>query len=144
MGERGPVPKRSDQRVRRNKDDGGPVEKVEVGEPEVDIPKPDEDWHPIAAGWFRSLGESGQSRFFEPSDWAAARYVAQVMTENLEAGRFSASLFSSVWSAMTDLLTTEGARRRARIEIERVAEEQEDDEKVAVMERYRELAAASG
>lgn len=28
MGPRGPVPKRSDQRIRRNKDDAGLVEKI--------------------------------------------------------------------------------------------------------------------
>lgn len=108
----------------------------------VDDAGPDDSWHPIAVRWFRSLEASGQSRFFEPSDWAAARYVAEVMTKNLESGRFSATLFSSVWSAMTDLLTTEGARRRARIEIER-EDGSEDASEVAVMDYYRNLGVVN-
>jgi hypothetical protein len=45
-------------------------------------------------------------------------------------------LFSAVLSGMTELLTTEGARRRARIELERV-EQPEQPAAVAIMEEYR-------
>ena len=85
------------------------------------MPPADDGWHEIARGWYESLDESGQAQYFEPSDWQAARYVAEVMTKNLNAGRFSAMLFSSVWSAMTELLTTEASRRRVRMEVEREA-----------------------
>jgi hypothetical protein len=64
-----------------------------------------------------SLAESGQSQFYEPSDWAVARYVAEVMSRNLADGNMSAVMFAAVMSAMTELLTTEGARRRARLEL---------------------------
>lgn len=120
MGSRGPVPKRNAERRRRNLDvradsaswAGGPVE----------IPEPDPAWHSIATQWYTSLAESGQSQFYEPSDWALAFLVAEVMTRNLGDAKFNAQLFSSIMSAMTELLTSEGARRRARIEIERTAE----------------------
>ncbi|MFQ6194864.1 hypothetical protein [Streptomyces sp. NPDC000405] len=82
-------------------------------------PDPDPGWHPVASDWFTSLGASGQSQFYEPSDVAVARYVAEAMSRNLNNSRFSAQLFAAVSSAMTDLLTTEGARRRVRIELER-------------------------
>lgn len=135
----GPVPKRSDQRRRRNTPDGPATVKAESsGAPE--IPDADPGWHPVAARWYEALGESGQSQFYELSDWAVAVYVAEAMSRNLFQGRFSAQLFQSVMSAMTDLLTTEGARRRARIELERAPDTPVDDPSVAIMEQYRRAA----
>lgn len=140
MGQRGPVPTRSTQRRRRNKES-----KPETVTPppaaagKVKVPAVSASWHPIAKAWFKSLAESGQSKFFEPSDWQAARFVAESMTQNLKAKRFSAQLFAAVWSAMGDLLTTEADRRRARIEIEREvdAPATEDGSEVAVLDAYR-------
>ena len=124
MGQRGPVPKRSSERRRRNKD-GRPEKVPPPKSGEVKAPPASRDWHPIARAWYRSLKESGQARFYEPSDWQAARYVAEVMSRHLAAERPSAQLFTGIWSAMTDLLTTEAARRRVRIEVERGAGEPE-------------------
>jgi len=101
------------------------------------MPPADEGWHPIARDWYCSLDESGQSQFFEPSDWQAARYVAEVMSKNLAAGRFSAMLFSAVWSAMTELLSTEASRRRVRMEIEREAGEATPPAGVTALDEYR-------
>lgn len=129
----GPVPKRSDQRRRRNKPEpGAEIVKAAAGDEPLWL-EPSETWHPIAREWYCSLAASGQSQFYEASDIATAFYVAEAMSRNLQAtrekdketgewvtvGRFSAQLFASVMSAMTDLLTTEGARRRARVELER-------------------------
>lgn len=101
------------------------------------------EWHPVAQAWFRSLEQSGQSQFYEPSDWAAARYVAEVMSRNLTASRFSAQLFAGVWTAMSELLTTEGARRRARLEIEReTGQEDPETAEVAAIEDYRRTLGA--
>jgi len=114
------VPKREDERRRRNKnEDGIETTTVKVDEGPVKAPDVDTEWHPIAQEWFSSLRESAQSRFYEPSDWATAKYIAEAMSKNLKQGKISGQLFAAVMSAMTDLLTTEGARRRARMEIER-------------------------
>jgi hypothetical protein len=132
------VPKRSGQRRRRNKPPGAALLQIPAGAP-VEMPKPDPAWHAIAREWFESLGESTQSSLYEPSDWATARYVAEAMSRNLNVGqRFSANLFAAVMSAMNELLTTEGARRRARVEIERHAGV--EPPAVAIMERYRQAA----
>ena len=102
----------------------------------VVAPDPDPAWHLIARDWFESLKTSGQAQFYEPSDWATARYVAQAMSVNLEQGsRMSLMMFSAVMGAMTELLTTEGARRRVRVELERGPAE--EPAAVAIMERYR-------
>lgn len=117
-GRGGPVPKRAQDRRRRNKVD---IDTVEVlGE--VPVPPADDEWHPLALEWYESLAKSGQSRYYEPSDWATARYIAEAMTRNLCNPRgFSDKLFSAVLSGMGNLLTTEGERRRVRMEIERSA-----------------------
>lgn len=138
MGERGPIGKRNAAKAgHRSKEELAETESVEV-DGEVEIPAPDVSWHEIAHDWYVSLANSGQSRFMEPSDWAGARYVAQAMSKNLQDGKFSAMLFNSVWSAMNDLLTTEGARRRVKIEVERSgAGEQQTPAGVAVLDDYR-------
>lgn len=116
MGTRGPLPARSDQKRRRNQPET-PVEKIEL-EGAVAVPDPLDSWHAVAADWYRSLSESGQSRYFEPSDWQAARYCASVMSETL-TGSPNAQMVAQVRGLMADLLTTEGARRRASLELER-------------------------
>lgn len=134
MGKRGPVPKRSELRQRRNKDE---VEtKSAPATPVIESPLPDADWHPIAVEWFESLGKSGQSFFYEESDWATARYIAEAMSRNLKQGRFSAQLFAAVMSGMTELLTTEGARRRARVELQK-GDEAPDLTLVADLDEFR-------
>lgn len=138
---RGPVPKRSDQRRRRNKPE------VEIttapGAAVVEVPPADPDWHPIAVRWYASLAQSGQSRFYEPSDWAVALYVAEGMSRSLLASRLSANLFAAVVSASSNLLVTEGDRRRLRIELERAAgdgAEAVDEAKVTALDAYRRAA----
>ncbi len=136
-GTRGPVPKRSDQRRRRNA--ANPT--TAVAPPAAPVPAPPLDFpaHPVAAGWYRSLSESGQAQFYEPSDWAAAQLVAFDLTRHLNSGRVSAQMLAALWSAMGDLLTTEAARRRVRIEIERGDDGTAEAEaaKVAVLDAYR-------
>ena len=118
-GQRGHVPKRSSERMgHRSKADKEVVQHIPMAGA-VEQPPADPEWHDIARDWYESLATSGQAIFFEPSDWAAARYVAAVMTKNLTASRFNGQLFAGVWSAMNDLMTTEGSRRRLRLELER-------------------------
>ena len=113
MGDRGPIPKRTDQRRRRNLLEGG-IDSAS-GATSVEVPDADGDWHPIAIRWFVSLGESGQSAFYEPSDWQFACFLAELMTRALDNPRgINGQLITAVMSGMTELLTTEGSRRRAR------------------------------
>lgn len=137
-GPRGPVPKRSDERRRRNKPEGAGAVRLPSAV-SVDWPAPDEEWHLIAVRWYRSLAESGQSQFYEPSDIAAAVYVAEAMSRSL-SGKLSSVMFAAVMSAMTELLTTEAARRRARVELERV--DVAEPPAVASMAKYRAAAKA--
>lgn len=135
-GQRGHVPKRSSERMgHRTKAEKEAVQKIPVSGA-VEQPPADPDWHEIATDWYESLATSGQAIFFEPSDWAAARYVAVVMTKNLNATRFNGQLFSGVWSAMNDLMSTEGARRRFRLELERTQSDS-DSKEASIIAEYR-------
>lgn len=139
----GPVPKRSEERRRRNED--VPIDRVPVGQDAVVIPPADPEWHHIAIDWYESLAKSGQSYYYEASDWATAVYVAHAMSINLMSGRkMSAQLFQSVMAAMTSLLTTEGERRRLRLELTRDDQgEKKESAGVTALNDYRRALGSS-
>lgn len=143
MGTRGPIPKRSEERRRANKDDGPALIQAPSGEPAdvPDLPEPDALWHPIAADWYLSLRESGQAAFYEPSDWAVARYAAHVMSQVLLSERGpNGQLVAALNSVMSSLLTTEGDRRRARMELERKKPDGPTLASVSPLDSYRDIA----
>lgn len=117
MGTRGPAPKRTDQRRRANKPEIPVASAPASGKAEM--PPPDDGWHPLARDMYASLKDSGQSAFFEPSDWQAARLAAEATSRLLYSDRFSAVLLAAVNSMWSGLLMTEADRRRLRIELEK-------------------------
>lgn len=152
-GSGGPIPKRSDQRRRRNKP------RVEIdqaaGAAEVERPAADEKWHPIARQWYESLAASGQSAFYEPSDWTTAFLIAESISRDLkpqvvgvhpETGEpimavipLKGASLAAYLKAMTVLLVTEGDRRRAAVELERPKSGAEESAEagVAQLDDYR-------
>lgn len=113
-----PIPKRDAERRRRNVPTV-PTTTLPSGAPAdqgFDIPPADPMWNILAREWYESLAQSGMSYCYEPSDWAHARYTAEVMHKSL-IGKPSGQLVSVVMAAMGELLTTEGARRRVRMEL---------------------------
>lgn len=154
MGERGPVPKPSSQRRRRNKT---PAKKtINSTRSSVEPPAAEASWHPAARAWFDALKDSGQSAFYEPSDWATAHLIAesisrdlkpQVVGINEETGKpvmatipMKGASLSAYLKAMTSLLVTEGDRRRAGLELERqhlIPDTGEEPTDVTNIEDYR-------
>lgn len=114
----GPVPKRSEQRIRRNKPDV-PIDHIQAGgvvrQPKLGLVDP----HPIIVDLWDSLADSAESQFYEPSDWQFARFVLHFADVLLKQAKPSAQLFQGVNSALGDLLVSEGSRRRLRLEVER-------------------------
>lgn len=135
---KGPVPKRSDQKRHRVKSQG-PVLKTAPASPVFDPPPAEESWHPLMREWYRSLGESGQSAFMEPSDWATARIAAFALSQELAGGSVSAAMLREFMAVASQLMTTEGARRRLRVELQRGPQVVEDREAEDVMKAYRGL-----
>ena len=130
----GPPAKRNAERRRRNKESQNEVVKTTGRVPVPVLPK---TAHAIARRWYLSLKTSAQSQFFEPSDWSAALIVVEQITRLMADSNLSllakdygnigirAGQFASLWAAMNDLLSTEGSRRRVRLEIERGSPEPE-------------------
>lgn len=148
-GANGPVPKRSAERRRRNAPETGEVTSApgarsvrvpalptghpvrcsgcsgrgvikDIGDCPLCNGKGEKrvKLHTIAAAWYRSLKSSGESIFYEPSDWQLARYLAFEMSRSLYQ-RQSAETIRALLAGMTELLVSEGSRRRARLELER-------------------------
>jgi hypothetical protein len=148
VGARGPIPKREDQRRRRNKKTSTAKKTTQArrktsaatspskrSAARVAIPKADPGWHAAAKRWYDSLAKSGQSSFYQPSDWAMAWLIAesisrdlkpQVVGVNEETGEpvfaiipLKGASLAAYLKAMTALLATEGDRRRVGLELER-------------------------
>jgi hypothetical protein len=123
MGVRGPVPKRSDQRVRRNTtgEDGLETTTIPaIGEVEAPELALGVETHPLVVDLWASLPRSAQTRFWEPTDWEYARITLYAVNEMLRHPKgISAMKLTAVNSMLASLLLTEADRRRVRLEIER-------------------------
>jgi hypothetical protein len=113
----GPVPKRSEDRIRY---DGNVIDKVHafgvVKKPDLGL---GEFVHPIIVDFWDSVGESAQSRYYEASDWQYLRTCLHFLNQLLNSNKPSAQMLTVVNQMLTDLLVSEGSRRRVRMEIER-------------------------
>src|SRR5699024_1364313 len=109
MGSRGPIPKRSEERIRRNKDEVE-ITKIQAGDvveqPSLGLDDP----HPMIVDFWDSLGESAQNRFYEPSDWQYARFTLHFADQLSKSGPPSSQLLAAVNAAVGDLLVTEAQR----------------------------------
>jgi hypothetical protein len=136
MGTRGPIPKAASERRRRNRPD--PVEIVKLPTAAtLTWADPDPAWNPLAARLYRSLGESGQSRYYQASDAAFAALAAHVTSIALE--RKSGTLMACAMQMWSALLADEASRRRLRLELQRG--EPEPPPSVGKMRKYRVIAA---
>jgi hypothetical protein len=92
----------------------------------------------MARDLFVSLGESGQSDYYQASDWQMARVWTQLLSIQLNAGARPSAQMIAAWSAgMTTLLATEGDRRRLRLELERLPAVPDVDEVEDELDRHR-------
>lgn len=123
----GPVPKRRAERAGHvTKGDAPDV--VAMPDP-VRPPPARSSWDPAARAWYRSLRRSGQSRYYEPSDWELARILCDLLTNELAKPKGpSSEMTKAILSSMDALGTTESARRRMRIEIDRGSSDDVEDE----------------
>ena len=154
MTVRGPVPKKDAERRRRNTtpDNGGisaiPAEVVNLDETihrEVVIPDADPTWEDLTKAYWESFASSGQSIYYEPSDWMTAYTLMEMLDRHLKpqdvkTGEFRpavqdggeveyiftpkripvpAGVMNSILKGLTSLMATEGDRRRLRLELER-------------------------
>lgn len=127
MGTRGPVPKRDEDRIRRNKPES-PSETVTV-HGAVRIPELGDiaymgETHPLVLDMYESIKQSAAVRFYEPTDWQFARLTLYTLNQELinaqHLGKpIGAMKLTAINQMLSSLLLTEGERRRVRLEIER-------------------------
>ncbi|RLC65773.1 MAG: hypothetical protein DRH97_07550 [Chloroflexi bacterium] len=82
---------------------------------------------------------SAQARYFEPTDWAFARLTLHFADAQVKSGRPNGQVLATVHSMLSDLLVTEGSRRKVRVEVEREAVK---DNVVDIAQLFRERLAA--
>lgn len=134
---RGPIGKRSETRIRRNPAKDAGITTA-PGAENVVMPEPNDEWVDWVWEWYVSLAESGQARYYEPSDWMVAYTMAEWMNDlqqdhylgMRDAGRgeqevvygrkpMNAGEISAFLKANAVLGATEGDRRRLGIELQR-------------------------
>lgn len=134
----GPVPKREDERIRRNEPEI-PVEKIEatgkVVAPPLNLPFGADE---MVVSFYTSLQLSAFAQYYEPSDWEYARLACFIMQTIVTSPRPSAEMFKALQTALSNLLVTEGDRRRLRIEISRNTEKKQlDDDMTQVIDMFQ-------
>lgn len=120
MGTRGPIPNRSEDLARPRERNGVARNQGEITQgamKEVQVPNAPRDWHPIARRLWESAKTSGQSDFYQNSDWAMLYSICDDLSEYKKAGKRSSMMATVIYSALSSLLITEGDRRRARVEL---------------------------
>lgn len=134
----GPPPKRDAERARHNEPASGAARHGELRP--VIIPNADrKTWHKRATAWYESLKNSGQSDYFQESDWATAKIVCDYLTQWYERPR--AMDMANIMGLMAQLGTTEGSRRQIlRVELDQPAVEEKSAQLVAI-ESYRDVLA---
>lgn len=131
----GPVPKRSEERTRRNKPENEGGVSLSKGERVAfKVPPVDSAWHPRAKQWYRSLSRSGMREYYELSDYEMARLLCDALTEYYK--RPTAMMLATILQGMTSLGVTEGERRRMRIELED-PKESETSASIVAIDTYR-------
>lgn len=137
MGVRGPVPNRSDDLSRDRDARRGAAAPVTKGQKRAaTVPDADPNWHKIAKLIWDGAIESGQTDFYESSDYAMLYSICDDISHYKGMSKRSGQMLASIMSAMTSLLLTEGDRRRVRLELQ--GEDDEEDEGVdAQMNVYR-------
>ena len=125
----GPIPQRSEDRIRRNKD-GGEITKGQAFDVTWDLPA-DPEWHPIAIRLYEACSSSGQSAYYQNSDWALLYSICEDLSHYKQGSKMvdrntgelvnkarSGQMLQSIYSALERLMVAEGDRRRLRVELE--------------------------
>lgn len=118
----GPMPKRDADRVRRNKPDVTTKRGVAR---ECDPPPEDREWHVTAKRMYRSLRKSGQTEFWQQTDWEYARLTMDQMSRAMNSAEekpMKATFLAEINQMLSRLMFTEPDRRRARIELQHASE----------------------
>lgn len=107
------------------------------------IPDPNPGWCEVANGLWESAQTSGQSDFYQDSDWWTLYFACDQITYMYEQGKRSPEFLKGIISMLANLMFTEADRRRARIELTDNTEDPEDVAMTAVADYRARLGVAS-
>ena len=144
----GPIPNRSSDLSRPRERKGSSEEHrntspLKTGDMmPVTIPDPDPQWHDIATLIYEGLISSGQSRWYQNSDWAIAYLVCSELSDYKRSNRRNAQTLNALLSTLGSLLATEGDRRRVRVELNEPKTNEVDASVVAIAD-YQKLLNVS-
>lgn len=151
MGSRGPIPKRDEERIRRNIPEDPTVTIQMPGR--VEIPELGDvshlgETHPLVFDMYEAMKNSASVKYFEPTDWVFARLTLHTLNAELIAAKHNgkpvgAMKLTAITQMLSALLLTEGDRRRARLEIERAPAEA-SGKVLDVTDMLRQRLASSG
>ena len=127
IGQRGPIPKRDEERVRRNVPENPTVTVQAIGTveiPELGDMSYEGETHPLVVEMYESIKKSAAVKYYEATDWQFARLTLYTLNQELISARhlgkpIGAMKLTAITTMLSALLLTEGDRRRARLEIER-------------------------
>ncbi|WP_405799486.1 hypothetical protein [Streptomyces sp. NBC_01506] len=140
MGARGPIPNREEDLARPRSRKGTDEQDAKKGlMRKVTVPRADPEWHPIAKQLYDSLKKSGQADFYQQSDWAYAYALCDDLSHYKKSGKRSAQMAQTLYSALGNLLVTEGDRRRVRLELQEPEAEMTSASVLAIADYKREL-----
>ena len=158
MGVHGPIPRTENELARPRERKGSDEQATLHGErrPVTWQLGADPEWHPIATMLYESAMTSGQTDFWQDTDWAIFyslcedisyyKSPSKATAVNRKTGETSeydkprsGQMLQSIMSNLASLLLTEGERRRVRMELQKPPE-QKADLKVVAMSKYRDLA----
>lgn len=129
MGTRGPIPNRSEDLARPRERNGEARQQGEITKGELyatTVPRADPEWHPIARRLWDGCKTSGQSQYYQNSDWALLYSICDDLSEYKSSGKRSSMMATVIYSSLSTLLVSEGDRRRARLELQAPQVEQPD------------------
>lgn len=95
---------------------------------EYERPEPDPGWREPVKRWYRSVELSAYSQLYQPSDWETVWIIAEYMNALKTS---SAHALAALMNSMSDLMITEGARRRAKVEIQKLGVDDYEEERQA-------------
>lgn len=141
---RGPVPNRDDDLARPRSRKGSDAQPVTRGTArEAHAPEADPSWHPIALQLWDAVTASGQTDFYQQSDYAVLFSLCDDLSHFKSSAKRSAQMAQTIYSALGSLLVTEGDRRRARIELDLPADADDDASVTAIADYKKRLGVAN-
>jgi len=152
VGQRGPVPKRDSERIRRNIPENPTVTVVATGR--VDVPELGDishlgEVHPLVEDMYQSIKDSAATSYYEATDWAYARLTMHTLNAELISAKqlgkpIGAMKLTAITGMLSALLLTEGDRRRVRLEIERAPVDGAGGRVLDVTDMLRQRLASNG